>query len=117
MKFLITAATLALSVSAFAGHHKGDHAKKWDEKFEKMSFTDAKSMMQEMTAEKATIANNFKSCVDGAKDKSALKDCKKTMWEDKMDMKKDMKEKYRQSEEEDTPDMKADDDSLSEDAM
>lgn len=115
MKFLITVATLALSVSAFAGHHKGDHAKKWEEKFEKMSFTDAKSMMQEMTAEKATIANNFKSCVDGAKDKSALKDCKKTMWEEKMDLKGDMKDKYKQSEEVDT-DMKADED-LSEDAM
>ena len=115
MKFLITVATLALSVSAFAGHHKGDHAKKWEEKFEKMSFTDAKSMMQEMTAEKASIANNFKSCVDGAKDKSALKDCKKTMWEDKMDLKQDMKDKYKQSEEEDT-DMKADED-LSEDSM
>lgn len=117
MKYLVTAATLALSLTAFAGHHEGDHAKKWDEKFEKMSFTDAKSMMQEMTTQKTALINDFKSCVDSAKDKSALKSCKETMWEDKMDMKKSMKDKYKQSEEEDTSsDMKSEDESLSDDA-
>jgi len=116
MKYLATAAVLALSFNAFAGHHEGDHGKKWEEKFEKMSFKDAKSMMQEMTQQKTALVNDFKSCVDSAKDKSALKDCKKTMWEDKMDMKKDMKDKYKQSEEEAT-DMKSDDDSVSEESM
>jgi hypothetical protein len=112
MKYLVTVATLALSVSAFAGHHEGDHAKKWEEKFDKMSFTDAKGMMQEMTQQKTALINDFKSCVDSAKDKSALRSCKKTMWEDKMDLKKDMKDKYKQSEEEDFSDSKSEEASL-----
>lgn len=98
MKILTAILALGVSVGSFAGG-KGHH-KDFEKKFDKMSFEDAKGMMQDMSQKKIAMMNEFQSCVNTAKDKEALKQCKEDKWEDKKAMKKDMKSKYKQSQEE-----------------
>lgn len=79
MKFLTIIALSLFTAGAFAGHDK-DH-KEMEAKFDKMSFEDAKKMMQEKMEMKSKMIEEGKSCVNDAKDKEALKACKKKMWE------------------------------------
>lgn len=93
MKFLTVAALTLFSLSSFANHHK-DH-KKMEEKFDKMSFEDAKKWKTEKLDKKAAWVEEGRACVNAAKDKEALKGCMKEMHEEKKEMKEKMKKKMK----------------------
>ncbi len=86
MKALITALTLTVSLAAVAGTHE-----KWNQKIDKMSFSDAKSMLQENARMRTTMLETYSSCVNGAKDKTALMQCKEYKSEDHKAMKRGMR--------------------------
>lgn len=91
MKFLTVTMISLLSLSAMAHNHDKDEQKMWDN----MSFEDAKKMMQEKMDKKSAIMEKGKACVNAAKDKDGLKACKKDMWEEKDEMKAEMKDKMK----------------------
>jgi hypothetical protein len=64
-----------------------------------MSFSDAKSMMQERARMKTAMLETYSSCVNGAKDKTALMLCKEDKMEDKKAMKDDIKSRKQSMEE------------------
>ncbi len=89
MKFL-TAAIIAFSATAFAGHH--EHKM---EEMKKMPFEQHKQMMQEKLDKKAAMVEEGKTCVNNAKDKDALMDCHEKMMDEKHAMKEEMKSKMK----------------------
>lgn len=93
MKFL-TILALALSASAFAGHHEMD--KNWKKDFEKRPFEENRKMMNEKLDMKSSMVQEAKDCVGKAKDNASLMACKESMMSKKEDMHdhmKDMKKK------------------------
>ncbi len=86
MKTLLTALLLTSSVGAFANHHED-----WD----KLPFDEAKKMKLEMLDKKIATMTEARACVNGAKDKDALKACHNEMMKEKHEM----KAKMRQSQE------------------
>lgn len=89
---LLTVLALALSTTAFAGHH--DHDKKMEEMM-KLPFDQHKKLMQEKLQAKTTMLEESKTCVNEAKDNEGLKKCHEKMKEEKMAMKDEMKDKMK----------------------
>lgn len=90
MKFLITTSILALSLSVFADHHKGNKDE-WRKKWDAMSFEDAKKMDQNMISKKTSMMNEMSACVDKATTKAMLERCHDKMKEEHMEMRSEMK--------------------------
>ena len=90
MKKFVTVLALALSATAFAGHH--EHSM---DEMKKMPFDQHKKMMQEKLEKKTTMINEAKTCVNDAKDNDALMECHKKMKEEKHAMMDDMKDKMK----------------------
>ncbi len=94
MKALITALTLTLSFAALAAQHED-----WNQKIDKMSFSDAKNTMQERARMKTAMIETYSICVNGAKDKVALMGCKEDQMEGKKAMKDESKARRQSMEE------------------
>lgn len=94
MKFITLAMALSMSFGVFAGGKKG-----WDKKLDQMSFDDAKSMMQEHTQQRQEMLTEYTNCINNAKDKNALKDCKEDKRQGKQAMEEDLKDEFKQSQE------------------
>ncbi len=92
MKFLLAALMSLSSVSTFADHHE-------DKNWEKLPFEQQKQMKLKMLDEKSAMIETTRSCVNGAKDKEALKSCKEEMKDQKKAMKDVWKNKKKQAEE------------------
>ena len=92
MKILLAALLSLSSVSIFAGHHED---KNWD----KLPFEQQKQMKLKMLDEKSAMIESTRTCVNGAKDKAALKDCKQEMKDQKKAMKEEWKDKKKQAQE------------------
>lgn len=90
MKYLLLVALSVFSLNSFA--NEKDH-KDWEKKIDSMSFEDAKKMKKEMLDKKGEMIEKQKKCIDDAKDKAAIKECSREMWEEKKEMKHDMKKK------------------------
>jgi hypothetical protein len=86
MKFL-TVFALALSASAFAGHHE------MMKDMDKRPFAENKKMMSEMLEKKTTMVDEAKNCVNSAKDNAALKACHEKMMMHKQSMEEKMEGK------------------------
>jgi hypothetical protein len=86
MKKLLVFTLLLGSFGASAHNHIDD----------KMTFEEAKSKMTSHIDEKISKLQGSKACVSQAKDKAALKECKKKMWEEKKQM-KEKKKKWKES--------------------
>ena len=71
--------------SVYAEHHAG----------EGKSFEEHKTMMTQKIDKKIANLNEAKTCVQGAKDKEALKACHEKMREQKKEMKKEWKDKKK----------------------
>jgi hypothetical protein len=89
MKFF-TAVIIALSASAFAGHH--EHKM---EEMKKMPFDQHKKMMTEMLDKKSAMVEEGKKCVNDAKDNDGLMECHKKMMDEKHAMKDEMHDKMK----------------------
>jgi hypothetical protein len=94
MKALLTALSLTVSVAALADHHEN-----WDKKLETMNFPEAKSMMQEKVRMKSAMMEEYSSCINNAKDKTALMSCKEDKMQDKKAMKEQLKTRKQSMEE------------------
>ncbi len=90
MKFL-TVLAIAMSASAFAGHHEGKMA----EEMKKMPFDQQKKMMTEKLDMKSEMVEKGKTCVNSAQDKDALMACHDQMMEEKHAMKDEMHDKMK----------------------
>jgi polyhydroxyalkanoate synthesis regulator protein len=89
MKFLL-AALVAISASAFAGHHE-----KMMEDMKKMPFDQHKKMMQEKLEKKSAMVEEARKCVDASMDNNALMECHKKMMDEKHAMKDEMHDKMK----------------------
>lgn len=90
MKYVV-AMMLCFSLNSVqANHHEGDD-KAWD----KMSFEDAKKMKLEKADRMSSMMEEYRKCLNDAKDKDGLKTCKSKMYGEKKDMKKKKKDKKK----------------------
>lgn len=88
MKYVLLAALSLLSINSYANEKDN---KEWEKKIDSMSFEDAKKMKKDMLDKKEEMIQKQKKCIDDAKDKAAIKACSREMWEEKKEMKHDMK--------------------------
>lgn len=91
MKVLVATSLLIFSLQGLANHHH--HDKEMKEKWDKMSFEEAKKMKLEKLNMKSAMIEEAKNCTNQAKDKDGLKACWKNMREQKKEMKEKMKKK------------------------
>lgn len=89
MKYVLLFGLSILSINSFANDKD---RKDWDKKMDSMSFEDARKMKKDMLDKKGEMIETQKKCIDEAKDKAAIKACSKEMWEEKKEMKHDMKD-------------------------
>lgn len=92
MKFVMLATLCLFSLNSFS--NEKDH-KEMDKMFDNMSFEDAKKMKIDMLDKKSSMIEESRRCVTAAKDKTAIRDCMKEMWESKKEMKNEMKDKMK----------------------
>ena len=93
MKVLLATFLSLCCFSVFAEHHQH---KNWD----KLSFEQQKQMRLKMLDEKSAMIENSRTCVNGAKDKEALKNCKQEMKDEMKATKNEWKNKKKQAQEE-----------------
>ena len=93
MKLLLAAAMALSSTALYAKEHK-------DKNWEKLTFEQQKEMKLKWLDDKAALIEKNRNCVNHAKDKSALKNCKEEMWAEKKAMKQQWKKSKKQAQEE-----------------
>ncbi|MEM7647391.1 MAG: hypothetical protein AAF203_10810 [Pseudomonadota bacterium] len=99
MKMILTSLAIAMTFSffSFADHHEGGDMMK---EMKGKKFEEAKKMMMEHVEKRMTHLSDLKTCISGAADKPALKDCRmkhKETMKGHREMRKEMRAKRKEA--------------------